>query len=60
MTKKIKVDFDQNIFSITFVTASHTHRAQYIFLRLEYFSGVAERGIAQSRQQNRARGNRVA
>ena len=34
---------------ITFVTASHTHRAQYIFLRLEYFFTRSRRNGARKR-----------
>ena len=44
---------------ITFVTASHTHRAQYIFLRLEYFftrsrrNGARKRAIASADSRSR-------
>ena len=51
MTKETKIRYLKIL--ITFVTASHTHLAQYIFLRLEYFFTRArdevERGNAQSR-----------
>jgi len=38
-----------NIFIITFVTASPSHRAQYIFLRLEYFFTRSRRNGARKR-----------
>ena len=57
MTKETKIRYLKIL--ITFVTASHTHRAQYIFLRLEYFftrsrrNGARKRAIASADSRSR-------
>ena len=57
--KKNKGRFRYLNILITFLTASHTHRAQYIFLRLEYFftrsrrNGARKRAIASADSRSR-------